>query len=128
MISLKRKILILNLSCLKRAGIEDFRWHDLRHTWASWQRQSGTQVHELQKLGGWLTAAMVERYALLAPDHLSDVATRIDSKFPKVTLRPTKNKTACISASRLNLGRMCGDRTHDKRIKICVNLLIINDN
>jgi integrase len=73
-------------NALKRAGIEDFRWHDLRHTWASWQRQSGAQVHEIQKLGGWLTPAMVERYAHLAPDHLGDVATRIDSKFPKVTV------------------------------------------
>ena len=49
----------------KRAGIEDFRWHDLRHTWATWQRQAGTPTHELQQLGGWKTGAMVERYAHL---------------------------------------------------------------
>jgi integrase len=37
---------------LKRAGIENFRWHDLRHTWASWHRMNGTPTHELQQLGG----------------------------------------------------------------------------
>lgn len=63
----------------KRAGIEDFRWHDLRHTWATWQRQAGTPTHELQRLGGWRTGAMVERYAHLAPDHLAQAAARLDS-------------------------------------------------
>ncbi len=66
-------------AALKRAGIEDFRWHDLRHTWATWQRQAGTPTHELQRLGGWSTGAMVERYAHLAPDSLAVAASRLDS-------------------------------------------------
>lgn len=66
-------------AALQRAGIEDFRWHDLRHTWATWQRQAGTPTHELQRLGGWRTGTMVERYAHLAPDHLSLAASRLDS-------------------------------------------------
>lgn len=65
-------------NALKRAGIEDFRWHDLRHTWASWHRMQGTPTHELQQLGGWKTGAMVERYAHLAPDHLAAAAARLD--------------------------------------------------
>lgn len=64
---------------LKRLGIEDFRWHDLRHTWATWQRQAGTPTHELQKLGGWRSGSMVERYAHLAPDHLAHAASRLNS-------------------------------------------------
>lgn len=67
---------------LKRAGVEDFRWHDLRHTWATWQRAAGTPTHELQKLGGWKNASMVERYAHLAPDHLALSAKRIESMLP----------------------------------------------
>jgi integrase len=66
-------------NALKRAGIEDFRWHDLRHTWATWQRQAGTPTHELQRLGGWKTAAMVERYAHVAPDNLSVAASRLNA-------------------------------------------------
>jgi integrase len=65
-------------AALKRAGIEDFRWHDLRHTWATWQRQAGTPTHELQRLGGWRTGAMVERYAHLAPESLADAASRLN--------------------------------------------------
>lgn len=63
---------------LVRAGITDFRWHDLRHTWATWQRKAGTPTHELQHLGGWKTRAMVERYAHIAPEALSSAASRLD--------------------------------------------------
>ena len=66
-------------SALKRAGIEDFRWHDLRHTWASWHRMAGTHTHELRQLGAWKTMAMVERYAHLAPDHLAAAAERLEA-------------------------------------------------
>lgn len=55
---------------LKRAGISDFRWHDLRHTWASWHAQHGTPLHVLQELGGWRTADMVKVYAHLSTQHL----------------------------------------------------------
>jgi len=62
---------------LKRAGIENFRWHDLRHTWASWHIQSGTSLQELQQLGGWASFEMVLRYAHLSSDHLKKAAERI---------------------------------------------------
>jgi integrase len=56
---------------LKRAGIAQFRWHDLRHTWASHHAMNGTPVHVLQELGGWHDPKMVRRYAHLSPDALS---------------------------------------------------------
>ena len=62
----------------QRAGIEDFRFHDLRHTWASWHVQSGTSLPELMELGGWKSYEMVLRYAHLAPEKLSTVASRIE--------------------------------------------------
>ena len=64
-------------AALKRAGIEDFRWHDLRHTWASWHVQAGTPQHILQELGGWETALMVRRYAHLSAEHLAMYAEKI---------------------------------------------------
>lgn len=51
-----------------------FRWHDLRHTWASWHVMSGTPLEVLQKLGGWASLTMVMRYAHLAPEYLAGYA------------------------------------------------------
>jgi len=63
---------------LERVGIEDFRWHDLRHTWASWHVQSGTSLQELMELGGWASFEMVLRYAHLAGEHLKQAASRVE--------------------------------------------------
>jgi integrase len=62
---------------LTKVEIENFRWHDLRHTWASWHVQNGTPIHVLQELGGWSDIRMVQRYAHLAPEHLSAYAGNI---------------------------------------------------
>jgi integrase len=64
-------------AALERAGVEDFRWHDLRHTWASWHVQNGTPLYALQEMGGWSSAEMVRRYAHLAADHLAPFAERL---------------------------------------------------
>jgi integrase len=58
------------------AGLAGFRFHDLRHTWASWQVQSGTPLQFIQEMGGWLSLAMVQRYAHLSPGHLAQYADR----------------------------------------------------
>ena len=64
-------------NALKRAGIKDFRWHDLRHTWASWHIAAGTPLVVLKELGGWASLDMVMVYAHLAPEHLAEHAERI---------------------------------------------------
>lgn len=59
-------------SACKRAGLPaGFRWHDLRHTWASWHVQNGTPLQVLKELGGWKSLDMVLIYAHFAPSHLS---------------------------------------------------------
>jgi len=62
---------------LERAGIVDFRWHDLRHTWASWHVQQGTPLYVLQELGAWASPEMVRRYAHLSCEHLAPYADRL---------------------------------------------------
>ncbi|MCW2254206.1 integrase [Providencia alcalifaciens] len=68
-------------SALKRAGIENFRFHDLRHAWASWLVQAGVPLSALQEMGGWESIEMVRRYAHLAPSHLKEHALKIDALF-----------------------------------------------
>lgn len=64
-------------SACKKAGVPGFRFHDLRHTWASWHAMAGTPLSVLQELGGWHSAQMVQRYAHLSPEHLAAAAERV---------------------------------------------------
>lgn len=83
-------------AALKRAGISNFRWHDLRHTWASWHVQNGTPIPVLQQLGGWKTLAMVMRYAHLGASHLAEFADNV----PRLRVVAGKKlaKSECDSA------------------------------
>ena len=78
-------------AALVRAGIENFKWHDLRHTFATRHRQAGTPTRESQRLGGWKTGAMVERYAHVAPKALQSAASRLDA-FGGYAAATTKEK------------------------------------
>jgi integrase len=62
--------------CVTAVGMAGFRFHDLRHTWASWQVQAETPLSHLQELGGWSSFSMVQRYAHLSPGHLKQYADR----------------------------------------------------
>ena len=60
-----------------RVGVPWCRFHDLRHTWASWHAMAGTPTSVLQELGGWHSAQMVQRYAHLSPEHLAAAAEKV---------------------------------------------------
>jgi integrase len=62
---------------LKKAKLVGFRWHDLRHTWASWHVMAGTSLQELMQLGGWKSYSMVLRYSHLSAAHLAGAAAKI---------------------------------------------------
>lgn len=63
---------------LRKVGIENFRWHDLRHTWASWLTQQGVPLNVIQEMGAWESAEMVRRYAHLAPEQFGRHARVVD--------------------------------------------------
>jgi integrase len=68
-------------SALERAEIIDFRFHDLRHSCASYLAMSGATVSEIAEILGHKTLSMVKRYAHLNPSHLQSVAERMTSRF-----------------------------------------------
>ncbi len=93
-------------AALKRVGILNFRWHDLRHTWASWHVQMGTPLYVLQELGGWESAEMVRKYAHLSSEHLAQYVEQFsrlslvrqdDERYESVT--DVTEKKGCISAT-----------------------------
>ena len=77
-------------AAVKKAKLEGFRWHDLRHTWASWAVMGGVRLEELQRLGGWKTYSMVQRYAHLSPEHLAEAS----AKIKPVSMRYNKPRNA----------------------------------
>lgn len=63
------------------AEIEDFRFHDLRHTFASYLAMSGATLAEIADAMGHKTLAMVKRYAHLSQQHARGVVARMHRKF-----------------------------------------------
>ncbi len=78
---------------LKRAGIENFRWHDLRHTWASWLAQGGVPLNVIQEMGAWQSTEMVRRYAHLAPEKFGVHASIVDNMlYGTISAQATNHK------------------------------------
>jgi len=74
-------------SACVRAGIDDFRFHDLRHCCAAWLVQAGAPLAEVRDLLGHSTIKMTERYAHLAPENVRLTVELLDdkSRFGHVT-------------------------------------------
>jgi len=63
----------------ERAGIHDFRVHDLRHTCAAWLVSAGADLCEVRDLLGHTTVKMTERHAHLAPDNVRAAVALLES-------------------------------------------------
>jgi integrase len=68
-------------AALAAADIPDFRFHDLRHTAASYLAMSGATLAEIADVLGHRTLQMVKRYAHLAEQHTTSVVTRMNARF-----------------------------------------------
>lgn len=66
---------------IKDLGIKDFRFHDLRHTSASYLLMNGATIIELMELFGWSSQSMVRRYAHLSKTHTTSLVNKVSSMF-----------------------------------------------
>ena len=66
---------------LDMAEIENFSWHDLRHTSASYHAMSNTPVKTMMDLHGWKTEAMAHRYTHLRTEHLAEAQEKMAEKY-----------------------------------------------
>jgi integrase len=65
-------------NAVARAGIVDFRFHDLRHSAASYLAMNGASLMEIAEILGHKTLAMVKRYAHLSESHTRNVLARMN--------------------------------------------------
>ncbi len=69
------------LSALQKANIENFRFHDLRHSCASYLAMNGASLAEIAEVLGHKTLSMVRRYAHLSEAHTAKVVLSMNEKI-----------------------------------------------
>ena len=73
-------------TALRKAGIKDFHFHDLRHTFASHLVMAGVDITTVSRLLGHKSLTMTLRYSHLAPEHLSNAVNVLDSTLNGSTI------------------------------------------
>jgi integrase len=68
-------------TALKKAEIDDFHWHDLRHCTASYLAMNGASLAEIAEVLGHKTLSMVKRYSHLSDSHVSNVVASMNDKI-----------------------------------------------
>src|SRR5215472_6352154 len=84
----------------RRQRVLDFRFHDLRHTAASWLRMQGADIHTVALLLGHKDLRMAARYQHLSPAYLADAVKRLDDLFPNLPPFPLRTGGDCASRNR----------------------------
>jgi len=82
----------------RRAGIEDARVHDLRHSYASQAVRAGVDLLVIRDLLGHASIATTQKYAHVADDHLREAASRITAGLPGSQDRNARSTSSSQSA------------------------------
>lgn len=92
-----RKIQRAFVKTLKAARIEDFHFHDLRHSFASLLVQSGVNIYAVQKLLGHKDGRMTQRYAHLSIENLRSAISNMKNGYVLVTSGDGKEVAPCVN-------------------------------
>lgn len=77
---------------VEKAGIKPFRWHDMRHHFASRLVMAGVDLNSVRELLGHADVSMTIRYAHLAPEHKAEAVERIVAPRGTIVQFPRGNK------------------------------------
>lgn len=72
------------------AGLPNYRWHDHRHTFASWARMAGVDIADIADALFHSSIQMTTRYAHITPEHASTAWSRVATNSPRGTIRVTE--------------------------------------
>ncbi len=78
---------------MRKAGVKDFRFHDLRHTFATRLAQAGVDLYKISKLLGHKDIKMTQRYAHHCPDSLRDGVEILEVDYNLTTI----GKKECLN-------------------------------
>ena len=83
------------LRACRSVNVSDFRFHDLRHTAASWVRMKGADIHTVALILGHKDLRMAARYQHLSPAFLSDAVKLLDGAYAETPAEsPEQGKQA----------------------------------
>ena len=86
---------------MTKAGIQDFRFHDLRHTCATRMVQAGVDLYKVQRILGHKSPMMTQRYAHHYPESLRDGVAIFDAgrsfstNLAQAAIRPEQVSLTC---------------------------------
>lgn len=87
---------------IEKAGLEDFRWHDLRHCWATAMVRGGVPLHVIQVLGAWKSEKMVLRYGHQNTDSLKPY-TEVAGKVVRDVTSQFRHQTSVFDTEEARL-------------------------
>ncbi|TLZ06437.1 MAG: site-specific integrase [Gammaproteobacteria bacterium] len=103
---------------LKRARISNFRWHDLRHHFASRLVQHGVPLNTVRDLLGHSSVGMSLRYAHLAPDQRREAVAKLNQK-PLLTLTVRLQWEGFSAANCFRISSMVATSVERKGLAAC---------